>query len=245
MPPARTALVTGAAVRIGRAIALGLAQNGFQVVIHCRRSLAEARALREELESAGVRSWVVRGNLDSESSVSRLWSAALKAAGRIDLLVNCAAVFHQDTVGTMSGAAILDEFWPNLFAPMLLTKYFAAQALERGDIVNILDRRITAHDAECVPYLLTKKALAEFTQTSALALAPRIRVNGLAPGPVLPPPGKPARHLRDRAGRIPLQRTVAPEHIAKAVVALVNLPSTTGQILFVDGGQHLLGSLDS
>jgi NAD(P)-dependent dehydrogenase (short-subunit alcohol dehydrogenase family) len=242
MNPTRTALVTGAAIRIGRAIAEALANSGCNVVIHCRRSLAEARALRAELEKTGAKAWVVRGNLDSENSVAQLWYAATKAAGPIDVLVNSAAVFNKDTVGTMSGAAILGEFWPNLFAPMLLTKYFAAQSMTRGDIINLLDRRIASHDPECVPYLLTKKALADFTKTAALALAPRIRVNAIAPGPVLPPPGKPVSHLRDKAGRIPMQRAVAPASVAKAVISLLNMPATTGQILYVDGGQHLLGN---
>lgn len=241
MTETRTALVTGAALRIGRTIAETLSRNGFNVVLHCRNSLAEARALRASIEKSGVKAWVVRGSFESESAVAQTWYAATKAAGKIDLLVNSAAVFNKDTVGTLSGDALLAEFWPNLFAPVLLTKYFAAQQLERGHIINLLDRRITSHDTECVPYLLTKKALAEFTQTSALALAPRIRVNAIAPGPVLPPPGKPLSHLRDKAGKIPLAKTVAPQHIADAVLALLNLPSTTGQILYVDGGQHLLG----
>ena len=223
---------------------MALGKTGFNVVIHCRRSLAEARALKAGLEKLGVKARVVRGSLDDEKAVAQMWYEAAKAAGRIEVLVNCAAVFNKDTVGTMSGAAITGEFWPNLFAPMLLTKYFAAQSLERGDIVNLLDRRIASHDPECVPYLLSKKALAEFTKTSALALAPRIRVNGVAPGPVLAPPGKPAGSLRDRAGKIPLLETVAPGEIADAVIALLNMPATTGQIVFVDGGQHLLGSHD-
>jgi pteridine reductase len=244
MSEKRTALVTGAAVRIGRAIAGTLAKNGFNIVIHCRRSLAEARTLKTATERLGVKAWVVRGSLDDEKAVAQIWYEAAKAAGRIEVLVNCAAVLNKDTVGTMSGAAITGEFWPNLFAPMLLTKYFAAQNLARGDIINLLDRRIATHDSECVPYLLSKKALAEFTKTAALALAPRIRVNGIAPGPVLAPPGKSAGSLRDRAGKIPLVETVPPGQIADAVIALLNMPATTGQIVFVDGGQHLLGTND-
>lgn len=242
MPKTRTALITGAAVRIGRAIAEALARDGFNIVIHCRSSIAEARTLKTAIEKLGVEAWVVRGNLDGERVVAQLWYGAAKSAGQIDVLVNSAAVFNQDAIGTISGDGLLAEFWPNLFAPMLLTKYFASQSIDGGSVINILDRRIAAHDTAAVPYHLTKCALAEFTRTAAIALAPKIRVNGVAPGPVLPPPGKPASHLRERAGRIPLAKTVAPQDVASAVLALLKMPSCTGQILFVDGGQHLLGN---
>lgn len=237
----RTVLITGAAVRIGAAVARALAGAGMNIVIHCRASVAAAGSLQRELETRGVRAWVVRGALDSEAAIDGVWSAAVQAAGRIDVLVNSAAVFNRDTVTSLTGAALLDEFWPNLFAPVLLTRRFALQRHARGDVINLLDRRIAVRDPDCVPYLLTKQALAEFTRTAALALAPRIRVNGIAPGPVLPPPGQPMSHLRDRAGRIPLLRRVTPREIGGAVLALLDAPSITGQILFVDGGQHLLG----
>lgn len=237
----RTALITGSAVRLGAAIARALAGAGMDIVIHCRTSVAAAGALQRELEAGGVRAWVVRGGLDSEAAVDAVWSAAVQAAGRIDVLVNSAAVFNRDTITSLTGAALLNEFWPNLFAPVLLTRRFALQRIARGNVINLLDRRIAARDPDCVPYLLTKQALAEFTRTAALALAPRIRVNGIAPGPVLPPPGRPMRHLLERAGRIPLRRRVTPREIGGAVRALLDAPSVTGQILFVDGGQHLLG----
>ena len=134
---------------------------------------------------------------------------------------------------------LLAEFWPNLFAPMLLTRAFARQS-KRGKIINLLDRRIAGHETDCVPYLLTKKALAELTQLAAREFAPRFTVNGVAPGAVLPPPGKGTEYLRDLAGPVPLQKQITPADVAAAVLALLQADAVTGQIYFVDGGQHLL-----
>lgn len=229
-------------MRIGRAIVEALAADGYDVVIHCRRSVAEARDLARRVAQGGRLATVVRGTLDDERSVRRWWSSAIRAAGPIDVLVNCAATFGQDGIGTITGPALEREFWPNLFAPILLTRLFAEQEPARGNVINLLDRRIAGHDPDRIPYALSKHALAEFTRTAALALAPRIRVNAVAPGPALPPPGRPASHLRLKAGRIPLGTPAGPHEVARAVVALLHLPATTGQIIFVDGGQHLLGN---
>lgn len=237
-----TALVTGGAVRIGRAIVEALSGAGYAVVIHCRQSSAAAVSLCDELHRQGRAAWVVRGRLDSTRGIDAVWQGARRAAGTIDVLVNNAAVFNGGTVSALTAPLILAEFWPNLIAPMLLTRRMAEQHLARGAVVNMLDRRIAAIDPTCIPYELSKKSLAEFTRTAALALAPGIRVNAVAPGPILPPPGKPHSHVRERGGRIPLGQPIELAAVAAAVLALLKCPSTTGQILYVDGGQHLLGS---
>lgn len=237
----KVALVTGGAVRIGRAIVECLAAEGCRVVIHCHQSTAEARRLRNELSARGVGVSVVEGRLDREASCAAVMRKAQQAFGRLDVLVNSAATFSKEPLGVITGTSLLSEFWPNLFAPVLLTQAFAA-ANRRGHVINLLDRRVAGNDTACVPYLLTKKALAAFTEVAALSLAPHIQVNAVAPGPVLPPPGKGVRYLRDHAGRLPLGRSPTPEDIADAVVALLRSRSTTGQILYVDGGQHLLGN---
>ena len=162
--------------------------------------------------------------------------------GHLDILVSNAAVFHKDSLRNVSGKKLLDEFWPNLFAPILLIRAFASR-VEKGKIVNLLDRRIAGLDVSSVPYLLTKKALAELTRLAALELAPGITVNGIAPGPVLPPPGKGKSYLRDHAGSVPLNKRITPEDIADAVIFLLKNDAITGQILFVDGGQNLLGNV--
>ncbi len=235
------ALVTGGAVRIGRAVVERLAQEDIRVVIHCRRSLKQARALARSLAAQGHEAAVVQGALDSQAACERVMREAHGKFGRLDYLVNSAAVFTKETIGTITERSLLAEFWPNLFAPVLLTQAFARLA-RKGQVVNLLDRRVASHDPACLPYLLTKKALQAFTSSAALALAPRIRVHAVAPGPVLPPPGRGMGYLKEHAGRIPLGRPPAPSDIAEAVLTLLRSRSSTGQVWFVDGGQHLLGN---
>lgn len=237
----RTALVTGGAVRIGRAICEGLAEEGCHVVVHCNTSSSEAGRLCRQLTARGVKAWVVRQALATEADCQSLMSAAWKQAGRLDVLVNNAAVFHKDSLTSSTEAKLAREFSLNTFVPILLTRCFAELA-RTGSVINLLDRRVEANDTECLPYSLSKKALAAFTAEAALALAPRIVVNSVAPGAVLPPPGKGLKYLHDRAGRIPLERRITPRQVAAAVVALLKLESVTGQTIFVDGGQHLLGN---
>ncbi|HOW98368.1 MAG TPA: SDR family oxidoreductase [Kiritimatiellia bacterium] len=235
----KTALVTGGAVRIGAAIVRALARAGADVVIHGHRSVEPARALRREVEALGRRAFCVRGDLRREAEVRRVVRESREKGGRLDILVNNAAVFHKDTLRSLTARKLREEFDVNLFAPLLLMRAFAEES-GRGSIVNLLDRRITSLDRECLPYVLAKKALAEATRIAALDLAPKIRVNAVAPGAILPPPGEGMAYLKDKAGPIPLRRRCAPEDVAEAVLLLLKNDSLTGQIIFVDGGQHLL-----
>lgn len=233
-------MVTGGAVRIGRAIAEALADAGCHVVVQYWKSAKEASAVCRALNRRGVEAWAVRAQLAREADCARLIREAREKAGRLDVLINNAAVFNACPIEEVNGAALEGEFRTNLFAPILLTRHFCANTAS-GQILNLLDRRIAAHDPNRIPYVLSKKALAEFTRAAALALAPRFTVNGVAPGPVLPPPGKPRSYLKARAGAIPMGTPVPVDEVARAVVYLASSPSITGQIVFVDGGQHLLG----
>ena len=235
----KVALVTGGAVRIGRAICEALAREGCDVVIHCRRSTREAGRLAKHLRRQGVRALVASADLRLESAGRALIRKAVQWGGRLDILVNNAAVFHKDSLRTLTGGKVQEEFAVNLFAPLWLTRAFA-DVVRRGAVINLLDRRITGLDTACLPYLLAKKALAEATRIMALALAPAVRVNGVAPGAVLPPSGKGREYLQDKAGPVPLRRQVAPCDVAEAVIFLLKNDALTGQILFVDGGQHLI-----
>jgi pteridine reductase len=237
----KTALVTGGAVRIGAAICSALAAEGCHLVIHCNRSAAQAERLARRLKSRGVKAWVVSQPLAGEGDCRMLLDNALARAGRLDILVNNAAVFHKHALTDANEARLRAEFGINLFVPVLLTRLFA-QRVRAGGVINLLDRRIAANDPACLPYSLSKKALAAFTGEAALALAPGIVVNAVAPGAVLPPPRKGVEYLHDRAGRAPLGRRVRPRDVAAATVALLKLDGVTGQTIFVDGGQHLLGN---
>jgi NAD(P)-dependent dehydrogenase (short-subunit alcohol dehydrogenase family) len=224
----KRALVTGGAVRIGRAIVEALQAAGAEVVVHYGRSKAEAEALSP---------FTVQADLASPAECSRM----IDDAGPIDLLINNASLFTKDTLAEASNDRVLREFQVNLFAPMELTRCFAKQA-GQGAVVNLLDRRIRAHDATCLPYSMAKKGLEELTKLSALALAPNIRVNAVAPGPILPAPGDSGEHFVERAGKVPLALFPTPEHIAEAALFLLRADWCTGQVIYVDGGQHLLGN---
>jgi pteridine reductase len=235
----KTALVTGGAVRIGRAICEKLAAQGCNVVVHCRNARPAARDLLRTLQRSGVNAWMVTGDLSSEQGCRSVVAKGWAAAGALDILVNNAAVFHKNPLVGVNAKNLQAEMAINLFAPLFLTREFAART-KQGKVVNLLDRRITANETGCLPYLLSKKALAEMTRITALELAPGITVNAVAPGAVLPPPGKGKAYLRDMAGPVPLQRAIDPADVAQAVVFLLASDAVTGQVLFVDGGQHLL-----
>jgi NAD(P)-dependent dehydrogenase (short-subunit alcohol dehydrogenase family) len=235
----KRALVTGGAVRIGRAICLELGARGCDVVVHCRNSRAQAEELVRELRAGGVRAWTVAGALDDASSCARVFDAAWEAAGGLEILVNNAAVFHKESLREMSPASFLSEMQANAFAPVFLARALADRAAG-GKIVNLLDRRVAATEKGCLPYLLSKKMLADFTRLAALELAPEFTVNGVAPGPVLAPPGEGEAYLKDHAGEIPLKCRCTPEDVAAAVAFLLTADVVTGQVVFVDGGQHLL-----
>jgi len=224
----KRALVTGGAVRIGAAITRALQAEGAEVVVHYRHSRTEAEALSP---------YTVQCDLESPEACSHL----IERAGRLDILVNNASLFTKDPLASATPERVQREFQVNLFAPMELCRTFAAQG-GAGAVINLLDRRIRCLDTTCVPYSLSKKGLEELTRLASLEYAPRIRVNAVAPGPVLPPPGSSAASARELAGFIPLDELPAPEEIADAAVYLLKAGSVTGQVIYVDGGQHLLGN---
>ncbi len=230
----KKALVTGGAVRIGRAICEMLAGAGAEVCVHYNRSRNEAEDLQRSIEKVDGHARLFQADLKSEEACRHL----IREAEPLDILINNASVFHKHTIDESAMQVVMDELWPNLFAPLQLMRAFAEQG-RPGKIVNLLDRRITSQDAACVPYLLAKKALTELTGLAALHWAPRIAVNGVAPGAVLPPPGKGEAYMKDYAGPVPMDIQVTPVDVARAVKFVLENDTLTGQIIFVDGGQHL------
>jgi NAD(P)-dependent dehydrogenase (short-subunit alcohol dehydrogenase family) len=224
----KRALVTGGAVRIGRIITEALQAAGTEVVVHCRRSKQEAESISP---------FTVQGDLQSMDDCARV----IREADPVDILINNASIFTKDRLADAVPERVRREFDINLFAPMELTRLFAAQS-GQGAVINLLDRRIRSNDATCTPYLIAKKGLENLTRLAALEYAPGIRVNAVAPGAVLPPPGSAAESVRELAGRIPLEELPTAVQIADAVLWLLRADAVTGQTIFVDGGQHLLGN---
>lgn len=225
----KRALVTGGAVRIGRAIADALQTAGAEVVVHFQTSEREADAFWPN---------VIQADLSDPAQCATLLERAAQQFGPIDILINNAAVFYQTKLADATHELALKELQINLLAPLALIRGFARQA-KTGRIINLLDRRVTSHDTNCVPYMLSKKGLEELTKLAALDLAPNITVNAVAPGAVLPPPKQADNPAWEYAGAIPLEKRPALADIADAVLYLLKSDSITGQILFVDGGQGL------
>jgi NAD(P)-dependent dehydrogenase (short-subunit alcohol dehydrogenase family) len=235
----RAALVTGAARRIGRAIALALARAGYAVAVNTNRSAAEAQVLCREIAAAGGRAAVVRADLADHEAVRGLVPAAAAAVGPLSLLVNNAAEFEPDEIGALDRVLWDRQFAVNLRAPVFLAEAFAAQAPEGSSVINILDQRVLKPTPQFVSYTLTKSALHMATRTLAQALAPRVRVNAIAPGPTVPSPRQRPEDFARQAAAVPLGHGSRAEEIAAAVVFLAEAVSVTGQTLAVDGGQHL------
>ncbi len=234
----KNALVTGAARRIGRAISLALAQEGANVALHYSESEKEALALAAEVEKLGERAEVLRADLSDQDELNGLLPRACEALGTIEILVNNASIFPADTLETVELEGLERNLEINAWAPLVLTRAFAAQT-ERGHVVNLLDSRVTGFDRGHVSYILSKHVLAALTRLSALELAPGIAVNAVAPGLILPPAGKGEEYVDRLAQTVPLKRRGAPEDIAAAVAHLVTSEFITGETIYVDGGRHL------
>ncbi len=240
-PVPKAALVTGGAQRIGRALALALAQDGFAVAVHYHRSGGAAEAVVEKIRGEGGAAVALDADLGDEDAVRALLPRAERALGPIGVLVNNAAVFADDTVETATRDSWDRHLALNLRAPFVLIQDFGARLPTEagGVVVNMLDERVWCLTPYFVSYTLSKAGLWTLTQTMALALAPRIRVNGIGPGPTLPSHRQsPDQFARQVAG-MPLRRGTGPEEIAAALRFILSAPAMTGQMIALDGGQHL------
>lgn len=237
----KTALVTGGAQRIGRRIVERLAQEGYGVAIHCRRSADEAEAMAARIRAAGGRAVVVQADLADGDAVERLVPEAVQALGPLSLLVNNASEFEPDEVETLSQERWDRHFAVNLRAPAFLARDFAHQlsAGGHGSIINIVDQRVWKLTPQFFSYTLTKAALFSATQTMAQALAPRIRVNAIGPGPTLSNVRQGDEDFAKQSSAVLLGHGGTPDEIADAVLYLASARSVTGQMIAVDGGQHL------
>ena len=242
MAPA--ALVTGGAHRVGRAISLALAEAGYDIALHHRGSGAAAQAAAAEIAALGRRAVPLAAELTDESAVRALPGRAAAELGPLTLLVNCASLFHDDRFGGLERAVWDAHMAVNLRAPLVLAEAFAAALPDavadgEGCIINILDQRVLKPNPQFFSYALSKAALWNATRMMAQALAPRIRVNAVAPGPTLASIHQDAEEFAREAAATPLGHGSPPQEIAAAVVYLAGARAITGQTLAVDGGQHI------
>ncbi|MCA8992463.1 MAG: SDR family oxidoreductase [Planctomycetaceae bacterium] len=234
------AVVTGGAVRIGRAIALRMAVAGWNVCIHYGQSEREAKQTVSELELLGVKATCVPADLNQPvSAAKQVFQHASDKLGAVSCLINNAAIFREGTLASTTELEWDAHFETNVKAPFFLSQEFARQCRKGGSIINLIDWRGTHPVPGHVAYAQTKSALVAQTRLLAQELGPDIRVNGIAPGAILPPPGKGQEVLETRAVRNPLRRVGAADDITRTVMFLLESPFITGEIVHVSGGEHL------
>lgn len=239
----KTALVTGAAKRIGRAISLVLASEGMNLLLHYHKSFREVRETQDAAERFGVRVQLIRADLGRFSELSQLIRTAFRLSPRIHLLINNASVFYKTPLGK-----VREKDWDRFFAVNLKAPFFLAQAIglrmfrsREGKIINLIDWTAFRPYTQYLPYCASKAALVTVTQGLAKILAPHVQVNGIAPGPILPASGVPPAENRRVIQRTPLKRFGEPGDIAEAVRFLVKATDfVTGAILPVDGGNLIV-----
>jgi hypothetical protein len=238
----RTALVTGAAKRLGAATALELARHGAGVVVHYGRSGAEAEQVAEAARAFGGPAWTVGADLADPAAADALFDRAVQVAGPIDILVNNASIFPRAGLTTLSAAELHANIDVNAVAPLLLSRRFFGQG-GPGSIVNFLDARIVDFDSEHAGYHLSKRMLFSLTRMMALEFAPAVRVNAVAPGLILPPEGEDESYLDRLAHTNALRRHGSARDVTDAVLFLIRSEFITGQVIFVDGGRHMKGAM--
>jgi len=237
----RTALITGASKRIGQAIAEDLSANGFAVALHANRSLAEAEEIAAKLRQTGRKAIAIKADLQNLGETSTLVERVADALGPLDLLVNNASAFLGDSADRFDAAAFEAHFAIHVRAPSILAADFVRQIPEpyQGLIVNMVDQRVWALNPRFYSYTLSKAALWTATQTMAQSFAPRIRVNAIGPGPTVRSVRQSAEDFQAQIDGLILKAAPGLEEFGRTIRFLFDTPSITGQMIALDGGQHL------
>ncbi len=235
----RTILVTGAAKRIGKQIALLLGRHSFNVIVHYNTSESEAYKTKTEIKQSNSKSWVIQADLSLESDTKRLVEDAFEIDPDLFGIVNAASIIERSDLLSTEPRLLDDMFAINFKAPFMITREFAKKA-DRGVIINILDANIYKNDmVNYTPYILSKKSLAEFTTLAAKQLGPYIRVNGVAPGLILTKTKEDVEIFDRLTKKLPLKQSGSALDIANTVKFLIDNSYITGEIINVDGGLHI------
>ncbi len=237
-PPRPAALITGGAIRLGRSIALALAEQGYDIALHYHSSTGPAEETAAQIRAFGVACRTLRCDLARSADLDGLIADAVAAFPALRVLVNSASGYVQANIGDSRPEDFDQLFAVNLRAPYFLSAAFAARVAQ-GEIINIIDNKIGFNQFKYAAYLLTKKALADFTRMAALEFAPRIRVNGVAPGVIDPMASRSAEYIQWRIRGIPVQRKGENRHITAALLHLLQNDFVNGQVLAVDGGENI------
>jgi len=234
-------LITGAATRVGKAIALHFAERGWNIALHYFRSSAKAKELKKIIEQHWVKVALIKADLKNPKQTEKIIPLAKKKLGAINCLVNNAALFEKDDIANFTNKSWNDHLNINLLAPTILTKQFAKQAPKKtvSNIINIIDQRIFNLTPFFMSYTISKSGLQTLTKTMAMRLGPNIKVNAIAPGPTIKSKRQTDRHFRNQVRSTLLKKTVRSEDICDTVEFLINNNSVTGQIIAVDSGQNL------
>jgi len=237
----KTALITGAGKRIGRQIAIDLARDGWAVAIHYASSETDAQNVVDEIVAGGGEAVTVGGDLAVERIPQKIIDEACSLLGPLTLLVNNASLFERDEIGDMSDESWNQHLDVNLKAPVFLAQAFAGQLPhgQKGNIVNLIDQRVWRLTPAFYSYTISKAALWTATQTLAQALAPQIRVNGIGPGPALPSERMENSEFEKQCKLVPLEVGTNPQELSSALAFILSAPAMTGQMIALDGGQHL------
>jgi len=234
-------LITGAATRVGKAIALHFAERGWNIALHYFRSSGKAKELKKIIEQHWVKVALIKADLKNPKQTEKIIPLAKRKLGSINCLVNNAALFEKDDIANFTTKSWNDHLNINLLAPTILTKQFAKQAPKKtvSNIINIIDQRIFNLTPFFMSYTISKSGLQTLTKTMAMRLGPNIKVNAIAPGPTIKSKRQTDKHFRNQVRSTLLQKTVRSEDICDTVEFLINNNSVTGQIIAVDSGQNL------
>ena len=234
-------LITGAATRIGKAIALHFAERGWNIALHYFRSSSKAKELKKIIEQNWVKVALIKSDLKNPKQTEKIITLARKKLGTIDCLINNAALFEKDDIANFTTKSWNDHLNINLLAPAILTKQFAKQASKKtvSNIINIIDQRIFNLTPFFMSYTISKSGLQTLTKTKAMRLGPNIKVNAIAPGPTIKSKRQTDGHFRNQVRSTLLKKSVRSEDICDTIEFLINNNSVTGQIIAVDSGQNL------